>query len=121
MMEECCLSNLTINTYCVRVEVFTAVTVKITVFWYVTPSCLVDHYKSFEETSCLHLQDPRLLLLLSSSSGGGGGNLHHHHRENISPTQLLPVWRLISLMQSHTGNKSPFAPSVTIRTDEHKQ
>jgi hypothetical protein len=103
-MEECCLSNLTIDTYCVRVEVLTAVTV----FWYVTPSGLVDNYQSFEETSFLYLQGPSLLLLLlllsSSSGGGGGGNLHNHHRENVSLTQLLPVGRLITLLQSHIAS-----------------
>jgi hypothetical protein len=77
-------NNLTIYTYCVRFEVLTAVTVKINVFWYVTPSGLVDYYRSFEEICCLHLQGPRLLLLLLSSGGdGGGGSLHNHHRKNI--------------------------------------
>jgi hypothetical protein len=83
MIEERCLSNLTIDSYCVRFEVLTAVTVKITVFWYVTTSGLVDHYQSFEETCCLHLQGPRLLILLLLSSSSNSSSLHNHHRENI--------------------------------------
>jgi hypothetical protein len=56
-----CIVGFHISRECLlRFEVLTAVNMKITVFWDVIPCRLVNIYKYFGGTCCLHLQERRI-------------------------------------------------------------
>jgi hypothetical protein len=50
------LQSFRISSVCVRFQVLTAASMKMTVFWDVAPCSLVDVYRRFRGTYCLHHQ-----------------------------------------------------------------
>jgi hypothetical protein len=94
-----CLTKISVGsaiTIRVRLEMFIVVTVKVAVFWDVTPCKLVEVYWHISGTCCLHLQGTRTQRQSSSVTLIHPLYLQGHTASHPRIQYWLPVFMLLS-------------------------
>jgi hypothetical protein len=94
-----------INSFCsdhmlkVRFQVLTAVSIKMTVFWYVVPCSLVEVYRRLRCAYCLHRQGKIALMMDVASTSEISVNFYQTTRCNIPEDSHLQLdeflWHLM--------------------------